>query len=73
MRISAEFGRALYRARTFNGLTQEEVASKVNISVKWYQRLEKGDVAASFPICVRLGKVLAVDLNQFAEKEELCL
>ena len=65
MGISSDFGRAVYHARKALGLTQAEVAERVGVSTRWYQRLEKGDVDAGFSICVRVARELGIDLNQF--------
>ena len=69
MGISDDFANAIYYARMEQDKTQQQVADEAEISVQWYQRLEKGGVSAAFPTCVKVAKVLNVDLNQFTKKE----
>ena len=71
MEISSSFGNALHRARVIKGMTQQQVAEKVDISVQWYQRVEKGKGNACFSTCARLAKMLGVDLNQFLEEDSI--
>ena len=64
MDISSAFGRAAYYARKALGLTQAQVAERAGISIRWYQRLEKGDVDVSLSICIRVARVLGIDMNK---------
>ena len=65
MYISAYFGSVAWQARRDKGWTQEEVAERVGISTRWYQQIECGVVNATFAVCVRIARVLGLDLNQF--------
>ena len=40
----------LIRARKEKGLTQQQVADVLGISLRYYQNIEKGDRDGSFPI-----------------------
>ena len=42
--LKSVFSGAVYHKRMAMGLTQEEVAEAVSTSVRWYQRIEKGQV-----------------------------
>ena len=64
MYISAYFGSEAWRARRDKGWTQEEVAERAGISTRWYQQIECGVVNATFAVCVRIARVLGLDLNQ---------
>lgn len=69
MKISLELGRAVYLARKALGLTQAQVAERAGISIRWYQRVEKGDVDVGFSICARIARVLKIDLNRLVYVE----
>ena len=68
MHILADFARAVSEAREAKHWSQEKVAELADISTRWYQQIEKGDVSAGFEICVRVARVLGLDLNQFLDE-----
>ena len=68
MHILANFARAVSEARESKHWSQEKVAELADISTRWYQQIEKGDVSAGFEICVRVARVLGLDLNQFLDE-----
>lgn len=50
------------------GMTQQQVANEVGITVRQYQRYESGEksiYSASFQIGVRLFKVLKLEIKEF--------
>lgn len=50
------------------GMTQQQVANKVGITVRQYQRYESGEksiYSASFQIGVRLFKILRLEIKEF--------
>ena len=61
----------MFDARTQRDLTQAQVAEMADISVRWYQKLENGEAEPGFDVCLRVAKVLAIDLNRLADKAEV--
>lgn len=53
-----EVGRKLAQLRNAIGLTQEQTAEKIDISLQYYQALEQGDKMAAYPTLVKIKKVL---------------
>ena len=50
------------------GMTQQQVANEIGITVRQYQRYESGEksiYSASFQIGVRLFKILRLEINEF--------
>lgn len=62
--LKSVFSGAVYHKRIAMGLTQEEVAEAISTSVRWYQRIEKGQVLPSFLVGLRLIVLLNLDVNQ---------
>ena len=65
MSIMNRFSTVIYRARTEKGITQEQAAENANITVRWYQYIEKG---ARRPSCE-----VALELIAFYEIDGKCL
>lgn len=42
MPINSKLSSLIYHARIKHGYTQKQVADAVSVSVRWYQRIEKG-------------------------------
>lgn len=57
----------LKQARNLRGLTQEQLVSIVNISVRNYQRMESGEVIPPVTTALRICKVL--EINPFRIEE----
>ncbi|MCB9597535.1 MAG: helix-turn-helix transcriptional regulator [Sandaracinaceae bacterium] len=55
----------LRRVRDAAGRTQEDVAEAVGIGVRHLQRLETAEGAPSLRLLTDLGRVLAVDIEEF--------
>lgn len=68
MSLKLDFGHAVYQARTNFGWTQEEVAEAICISVRWYQKIEKGEYLPGATVMLRLIILLEIDTAQFNEK-----
>lgn len=54
--------------REYLGMTQQQVANEVGITVRQYQRYESGEksiYSASFQIGIRLFKVLRLEVKEF--------
>ena len=66
MYTSVYFASMILHARKEKKLTQTQAAQLAGISLRWYQRVEKGDAKASFEVCVRIAKALDIDLNDVA-------
>ncbi len=60
------FAEMILHARKEKKLTQTQAAQLAGISLRWYQRVEKGEVKASFAVCARISKALGIDLNDAA-------
>ena len=65
--IKFRFSSAVYRARRKKGLTQEQVAEVVDISVRWYQKIEKGEVLPSTELTLHLIEYLEINAADLAE------
>jgi transcriptional regulator with XRE-family HTH domain len=61
--LAIVIGRAARQARQALGLTHEQVAEKLGVSVEIYARMERGIVCPSLKTFVRLAQVLRVDGN----------
>jgi transcriptional regulator with XRE-family HTH domain len=61
--LAAVIGRAARHARQALGLTQEQVAEKLGMSLEFYSRIERGVVLPSVQTFVCLAEVLRVDGN----------
>lgn len=63
-----ETGNIIKKHREHLGMTQQQVANEVGITVRQYQRYESGEksiYSASFQIGVRLFKVLNLEIKEF--------
>ena len=58
-----KFSSAVYHARVDKGLTQEQAAEALGISVRWYQCIEKGAGRPSFDLLLRILLLLEVDIR----------
>lgn len=57
------FGERLRNRRNTLGLTQEFVADKVGISLRFYQMLERGEKSVSLDTLIRLSKTLTISTD----------
>lgn len=57
------FGERLRGLRAEKGLTQEETAEKLNISLRYYQMLERGEKVGSVDILIAVSRVLGCSLD----------
>lgn len=65
MSFCGVLSRELYRKRKARRWTQQDVADKVGISVRWYQQLEKGSHMPSALTMMRLILVLDISVEVF--------
>lgn len=63
-KISSE----ILHARKNLNLTQEQVAEALDISVRWYQRIEKGERLPGTIVLLRIILLLHIDVEQFREE-----
>ncbi len=61
--LAITIGTAVRQARHALGLTQEQVAEKLGVSVEFCSRIERGVALPSLTTFVRLAAVLRVDGN----------
>lgn len=57
------FGERLRRRRNELGITQESVSDKVNISLRFYQMIERGEKSLSLDTLIGLSKTLNVSID----------
>jgi len=61
--LARHVGAAAREARARAGLTQAEVAERVELATEVYARLERGNMLPSVPSLLRLCRALGVDAN----------
>lgn len=47
-RLARVFAYEVFQGRSQSGWTQQVVADRVGVSLRWYQKIEKGEVLPSF-------------------------
>lgn len=57
------FGERLRNRRIAVGITQESVAEQVGITLRWYQRIERGENNISVETLLALSRVLSVSID----------
>ena len=67
------FGERLHSRRTTLSFTQEYVANKIGISLRFYQMVERGEKSVSLDTLIRLSKVLTVSIDYLLFGEVLSL
>lgn len=63
-----EISSIIKKHREYLGMTQQQVANEVGITVRQYQRYESGEksiYSASFQVGVRLFKILRLEIKEF--------
>ena len=71
MPFNSKFSAEVYHARDAKGFTQKQVAEAVSISVRWYQRVEKGEKLPSALTMLRLILFLELNVEEFREEAGL--
>lgn len=61
------FAREVSRSRHEKKLTQEQVAEKVNISVRWFQCIESGRRLPSAELMLKIINLLEIDTKNLKE------
>ena len=67
MSLKFNFSNAIYHKRTEMKYTQETVAEAVKISVRWYQKIEKGARMPGTSVFLRLVKLFKIDVNNLLD------
>ena len=73
MPINSKLSSLIYDARIKHGYTQKQVADAVSVSVRWYQRIEKGERIPSSIVLLRLILFLDIDVESLREEVDLCV
>ena len=68
--LRVKFGKRLYELRKREGLTQEQLASKANISVDFLSLMERGKNSPSFETLEKLSKALDIPIKDFFSFDE---
>lgn len=68
MTLNYKISSEIFHARKRLDLTQEQVAEAIDISVRWYQRIEKGERLPGSVILLRIILFLHIDVEQFREE-----
>ncbi len=71
MAALSQFALKLYKIRTEYLYTQEQMAEMLNISTRWYQKLECGNASPNFELTCRIVKIFNINLAEFCEEEEI--
>ena len=64
-----ELSKNLLKFRKASGLSQEQVASKIGVVVRAYQRYEYGDRYPQLPTLVALADLFDVSLDELVGRE----
>lgn len=70
MTVKFKFGSALFAARSAHRLTQAKAAEKLGISVRWYQRVEKGESEPNLRLVCQIAKEFHLDFAECLTGEE---
>lgn len=63
-----QFSRAIFQARTQKRVTQQTAAEAVDISVRWYQEIERGIRLPSALVMARLIRYFDLPTDALTEK-----
>lgn len=69
-RETSSFGRRLRVLREAAGLTQEELAARVNIPYQSIARYERGEVEPTWPRVITFAEALGVEVGAFHDDTE---
>lgn len=64
----SKFSSIVYHARVDHGYTQKEVAEAISVTVRWYQRVEKGEKFPGAIALLRLLLFLHIDIEELREE-----
>lgn len=69
MTIHHRFSEEILRSRTKLGMTQEQAAEALSISVRWYQSIEGGKRIPSSLLILKIIALFGIDGKDLREKE----
>ena len=65
MKFKRQFSADLYHARLASGLTQDEIAQAVGITLRTYQYIEKGETIPHGDTLLKLVYLLNLDIERY--------
>ena len=70
MKVRHNFATALYHARTEKKLTQEETAELLDISTRWFQKIENGYSEPNLELTCKIVKEFGLELEKCVEDKK---
>jgi len=67
MTFRHHFSKDIYQARKQLGLTQQQVSEKMNMSLRGYQKIEKGEVRPTTEHFIRLVLIFHIQVEDYRE------
>ena len=64
MSIESKFSNEVSVKRKIKGLTQEQLAEKMEVSPRWIQCVERGNILPGAHLMVRLSQFLDIDIRR---------
>ncbi len=71
MSMEMRFSNELYRCRLDRGFTQREVAEQLNISLRWFQYIEKGQRMPSSKLMLEIFVLFEINGSRLKNPEEI--
>ena len=71
MSIISNFSKQIYYSRKEMGLTQEQAAEALGISVRWYQDVENGKHLPSADLTLRIIAFFGIDGKSLRENKDV--
>ena len=68
MSVLSRFSKSIYEKKKKKGLTQQQVADAVSISVRWYQYIEKESARPSAEVMLKIMMYLDIDIDSLREE-----
>lgn len=68
--LAKKIGEAARRARKALGITQEDAADRIGISLEFYSRIERGGTLPSVPTLLRMANALAASADELLGRTE---
>lgn len=68
MSYKFDFSLAVFTSRKEKGFTQEEIAEKLGISKRWFQKIEKGERLPSPTLLLKMIDLLEIDARSISHR-----
>lgn len=68
--LSSKILTSIKEARKRKGFNQIDIAEKLNISTRTYQRIESGTGSIDLMMAIKLNKLLSLDLKNYFEIDD---